>query len=181
MIYPQPSKKVLSCFQWPGLRASSLKGYTWGVYIKHALCSWYILFSGIYVGLLSMDSIACFPAFCRRRYIVIKSMEPAALITCCECKTIETTVYNLGGGGGELWLAGGLVFPGLHTSTLPLFIRIKPVSLCISNKRSHFSSLIFLGLYCRRLHNLPGFKLAFDIREYLQICNLLLKHSVFRI
>lgn len=101
MIYPQPSKKVLSCFQWPGLRASSLKGYTWGVYIKHALCSWYILFSGIYVGLLSMDSIACFPAFCRRRYIVIKSMEPAALITCCECKTIETTVYNLGGGGGN--------------------------------------------------------------------------------
>lgn len=89
--------------------------------------------------------IACSPAFHRRRYIVIKSMEPAALTTWYECKTIETTVYNW---VGKLWIPGGLVFPELHTSTLLLFTRINTVSLYISNMRSLFSSLVFLGFYC---------------------------------
>lgn len=99
VIYLQSSKKALSYFQWLHLHVSSLRGYTWGVYIKHVLSCWCILCSGIsYVGPQHKDSIASSPAFRRRRYIVIKCtinlMEPALLIACCECQTIEITVYN---------------------------------------------------------------------------------------
>lgn len=44
-----------------------------------------------------------------------------------------------------------------------------------------FSGAVFLGMHCSRLHNLPGFKLVFDVREYLKICSLLAKCSVLRI
>lgn len=72
---------------------------THGESISNMLSSWHILYSDIsYLGLLNKDSISSSPAFLRRRYIVIKCtinlMESAALISCCECQTIEITVYN---------------------------------------------------------------------------------------
>lgn len=75
-----------SYFQWLHLHVSSLRGYTWTVYIKHVQFSGHILYSGIsYLGLLSKDSIASSPAFLRRRYIVIE----------CSINLMEPDAFNI--------------------------------------------------------------------------------------
>lgn len=165
----------MSYFQWLHLHVSSLRGYTWTVYIKHVQSSGHILYSGIsYLGLLSKDSIASSPAFLRRRYIVIKCtinlMEPAALISCCVCQTIETTFYNWWGNYElqEILCSLGFI-QALFCCSLELILF--PCTSATWDLRSweHFSGAAFLGVSCSWLHNLPGFILVFDIRENLKI------------